>query len=223
VPSLRISQSEAELETKFAPRLWALVHDTPKLYESLLVAFAPFQLTAADLRSEGNGTVGGTAVSFWLAGFKMSATMRLDGFVVRCTSLKEVTTDQLSQAILASEAAVKGVLGAEYTREGVTVSYACHGSIEGGSTREVLAPFVGVPPSVRGLGDGLGAGAAFYFADSESFLGASLTADVSRLVAGGLFLRGVFILRPERFSATLVDEMNSQVAHVFTALGLSEA
>jgi hypothetical protein len=223
LPTLKISQSEAELEAKFSPRLWTLVHDTPRLYEALLLEFVPFQLAAADLRPEGSGTVGGAALSFWLVGFRIVVTLRLDGFVVRCTALKEVTGGQLTQALSAAEAAVRRAVGDHYVREGVTVTYACHGVVDGATTQEVLEPFVGASPAVEGLGETVGAGAAFYYANSQSLLGASVTLDVSRVVAGGLFVRANFIVRPELFGDGFVDLMVTQVAHVFGALNLEEA
>ena len=55
-----IEQSEIELESKFASRLWSVVHDVPVLYEALLEELAYVGLSSMDLRPDaGNGSVGG--------------------------------------------------------------------------------------------------------------------------------------------------------------------
>ena len=75
-----VQQSEIELESKFASRLWSVVHDVPVLYDALLDELAHVGLSSMDLRPDaGNGSVGGAGLGVWLFGGKVNARIGLDG------------------------------------------------------------------------------------------------------------------------------------------------
>ena len=185
-----IEQSEIELESKFASRLWPVVHDVPVLYEALLEELAYVGLSSMDLRPDaGNGSVGGAGLGVWLLGGKANVRIGLDGVRFQTSSPEPQVVD-----------AVDGVIGAvrraspELRFKNHAVSYACHGSIEGMKAAEFVRRFV--PSSVRidGFGDCLGAGAALYFGEAPPMISSTLTLDISRLVQDGLFVRVFMVM-----------------------------
>jgi hypothetical protein len=220
---LNIRQSEAELEVRFSPRLWSLLHEVPRLYEALLTNLAPSQLSPGDFRTEGSGTVGGTALAFWLYGFNVNVTIKLDSFSVRCHSLRRVSKEQLIQVLDGIEKALQQATGTDFQILGSTTSYSGHAEVADVPSGDVIKRFVTATPTVEGFGASTGAGAAFYFAEAAPLIGSALTIDVSNVVSGGLFLRVVLTAAPVQSNAQLIDLVVDRVTGVFTALDLQEA
>ena len=217
-----IVQSEAELEVRFQPRLWSLVHNVPRLYEALLSSLAVCQLSPNDLRPEGSGTVGGSSLTFWLFNFNVSVTIRLEGFSVRCNQLTNVSREQLVQVVdgivMALGQAIDGL-----SILGSTVAYSGHGEVDGLQGSEVIGRFIKAGPAVEGFGENNGAGAAFYYGEAAPLLSSALTVDVSRVVVGGIFLRVVLAVAPVASNAALIDLAVDRVVATFAALDLQEA
>ena len=215
-----IEQSEIELESKFTSRLWSVVHDVPVLYDALLDELAHFGLSTMDLRpDDGNGSVGGAGLGVWLFGGKVNVRIGLDGVRFQTSSPDPQVVD-----------CVDGVLGAvrraspELRFKTHSVSYACHGLIEGMKAAEFVRRFVPNPVNVDGFGDCLGAGAALYFGNAPPMLSSTLTLDISRVVPDGLFVR-VFMVMDGAVGTgpairTLAEE---RTGAALTAVGLANA
>ena len=185
-----IEQSELELESKFASRLWSVVHDVPVLYEALLEELAYVGLSSMDLRPDaGNGSVGGAGLGIWLFGGKANVRIGLDGVRFQTSSPEPLVVDT-----------VDGVIGAvrraspELRFKNHAVSYVCHGSIEGMKAAKFVRRFVPNSVNVDGFGDCLGAGAALYFGEAPPMISSTLTLDISRLVQDGLFVRVFMVM-----------------------------
>ena len=141
-----IEQSEVELESNFAPRLWSLVHDVPALYEALLHELGNAGLSSADLRPDaGNGSVGSTGLALRLFGGKVNARMSLDRLYFRAS----LFAPELASAVDGVTTSIRRVLS-EFRFSTHTVSYACHGPIEGIDPAEFVREFVPRPPAVDG-------------------------------------------------------------------------
>lgn len=223
MPSFDIVQSEAELEVRFQPRLWSLIHDVPRFYESLLSNLSACHLSANDLRPEAGSSVGGSTLSFWLFNFNVNVTIRLEGFSVRCGQLRLVTREQLLQVLDGIIAAIGQAAGGNLSALGATVAYSGHGQIQGDQGLEVIGRFTTPGPAVEGFGEKNGAGAAFYYGEAAPLLSSALTVDVSRVVPGGVFVRVVLALAAGMSNATLIDVAVDRVRAAFAALDLQEA
>ena len=210
-----IEQSEVELESNFAPRLWSLVHDVPALYEALLHELGNAGLSSADLRPDaGNGSVGSTGLALRLFGGKVNARMSLDRVYFR-TSL---FAPELASSVDGVTTSIRRVLP-EFRFSTHTVSYACHGPIEGIDPAEFVREFVPRPPAVDGFGDHLGSGAAFYFGEAAPVISSTMTLDLSQVVHEGMFVRVLMVIDREMGTGpeirTLVEErMRAALASV---------
>lgn len=215
-----IEQSEIELESKFASRLWSVVHDVPVLYEALLEELAYVGLSSMDLRPDaGNGSVGGAGLGVWLFGGKANVRIGLDGVRFQTSSPESRVVDT-----------VDGVIGAvrraspELRFKNHAVSYACHGSIEGMKAAEFVRRFVPNWVNIDGFGDCLGAGAALYFGEAPPMISSTLTLDVSRVVQNGLFVRVLMVMDGEVGTGAAIRALADQrTGAALTAVGLESS
>ena len=153
-----IEQSEIEIESQFASRLWSVVHDVPVLYDALLEELAWVGLSSMDLRPDsGDGAVGGAGLGVWLFGGKANARISLEGCRFQTSSTEPRVVDSVDGVIGAVQQASPGLGFRSHA-----VSYACHGLIEGMRAADFVRRFVPNSVSVAGFGDCLGAGAALY-------------------------------------------------------------
>ena len=215
-----IEQSEIELESKFASRLWFVVHDVPVLYEALLEELAYVGLSSMDLRPDaGNGSVGGAGLGVWLFGGKANVRIGLDGVRFQTSSPEPQVVD-----------AVDGVIGAvrraspELRFKNHAVSYACHGLIEGMKAAEFVRRFVPNPVNIDGFGDCLGAGAALYFGEAPPMISSTLTLDVSRVIQDGLFVRVLMVMEGGVGTGAAIRALAEQrTGAALTAVGLENS
>jgi hypothetical protein len=193
------------------------------LYEALLTNLASCHLSASDLRPESTGTVGGASLSFWLFSFNVNVTIRLEGFSVRCSQLRQVSRGQFVQCVDGIATALRQALSGNFAAQGSTVVYSCHGEVEGLPVSALIGRFVATGPTIAGFGANNGAGAAFYYGEAAPVLSSAITVDVSRIVSGGIFLRSVVAVAPIDSTAALIDLAVERVTATFVALDLQEA
>ena len=213
LPIFRIVQAEAELEVRFQPRLWTLIHDVPRLYEALLVRLADSGLSASDLRPGGSGAT--SSLSFWLFNYNVDVTLRLEGFSVKCNQIKQGTRDQVAKAVEAVMVAIQDVSGQSFSSPGCTISYSAHGEVLGSSGQPLIGRFVQATPEVIGFGPSSGAGAAFYYGEALPLLSSALTVDASRVVPNGIFVRVVLVMGP---LTSILEHIGTAIARVESAL-----
>ena len=215
-----IEQSEIEIESRFASRLWSVLHDVPVLYEALLDELAGAGLSSMDLRPDaGNGAVGGAGLGVWLFGGKANARIGVDSVRFQTSSAEPQVVDS-----------VDGVIGAvrraspELNFKTHAVSYAHHGRIEGMKAAELVRRFVPNSVNIDGFGDCLGAGAALYFGEAPPMISSTVTLDASRLVQDGLFVR-VFMVMDEAagIGSALRVLAEERTGAVLRAVGLEPA
>ncbi len=215
-----IEQSEIELESKFAPRLWSVVHDVPVLYDALLDELAHVGLSSMDLRPDaGNGSVGGAGLGVWLFGGKANVRIGLDSVRFQTSSPEPQVVDS-----------VDGVIGAvrraspELRFKTHAVSYACHGLIEGMKAAEFVRRFVPSSVNIDGFGDCLGVGAALYFGEAPPMISSTLTLDISRVVPDGLFVRVLMVMDGAvGTGAAILALAKERTGAALTAVGLESS
>lgn len=217
-----VSQSQIEIESKFEPRLWALIHDTPKLYEALLTRLSTFGLRANDLRPDGgDGSIGGHGLSFWLWGFQASVKLRLETFVCQCGSLAAVPRTQFVNLLDRMRQVVAQATGVPPRYSSHTITYTCHGLVERMKGAEFTRRFVRDELKIDKLGPPVASGTAIYYGPADQVLSTVLTVDPSQIITDGLFVR-VTIVTDGSFGSA--EELNiladDHIARVFTALGL---
>ena len=153
-----IERTDVELESSFAPRLWALIHDVPVLYEALLDKLDGAGLSTADLRPDpGDGSVGSAGLGFWLFGGKTNVRLGLDSVRLRSLASSDVAAPM--EGVLAALRQVEP----DVRFRAHTFEYACHGVVEGVRSADFVRQFVPAVPAIEGFGEYLGAGAAFYY------------------------------------------------------------
>ncbi len=180
-----IERSEVELESSFAPRLWALVHDAPVLYDALLDQLRPLGLSSTDLRPDaGDGSVGSAGLGFWLFDGKTNVRVGLESVRFRWA----VSPFEIAGSVDGVTNALRQALP-EFRFRTHAFSYACHGRVEGAKSAEFVRRFTPDGPGIEGFGERLGAGAAFYFGEAPPVISSTLTLDVSRALQDGLFVR----------------------------------
>ncbi len=180
-----IERSELELESTFVPRLWALVHDVPVLYDALLDQLHPYGLSSTDLRPDaGDGSIGSAGLGFWLFEGQTNVRIRLDAVRFRWAVFPSDVVNSVDGVTAALRQA-----SPEIRFQTHSVSYACHGHVEGAKSNEVVRRFTPERPTIVGFGESLGAGAAFYFGEAPPVISSTLTLDVSRVLQDGLFVR----------------------------------
>ena len=187
---LAVARSEVELESSFAPRLWALVHEVPVLYDALLDQLRPLGLSSMDLRADvGDGSVGSAGLGFWLLDGKTNVRVGLESVRLRWAFFPS----DFATAVDGVSAALQQALP-EIRFRTHAFSYACHGRVEGAESKEFVRRFTSEGPSIEGFGEHLGAGAAFYFGEASPVISSTLTLDVSRALHDGLFVRVYMVI-----------------------------
>lgn len=219
---LSISRAEIDVESRFEPRLWTLHHNVPALYEALLRNLTPVGLSTLDLRPDaGDGSVGGSGLGFWLFAFRANVRVKLEAFTFQCRSLGGVTRPQIVQAIGGVMAAIGQASDQQATFTGHTISYSCHGQLQGLPVTEFIRRFVPVGPAVERFGNHLGSGTAFYFGEAQPVLSSILTIDPSRELQDGLFVRVVLMIDGTPKSAEDLAQVSvERVRGAFSALDL---
>lgn len=212
-----VEQSEIEIESQFASRLWSVVHDVPVLYDALLEELAHVDFSSMDLRPDsGNGSVGGAGVGVWLFGGKANARISLDGVRFQTSSTEPRVVDSVDGVIGAVQRASPGLVFRSHA-----VSYACHGLIEGMKAADFVRRFVPNSVHVAGFGDCLGAGAALYFGEAPPVMSATLTLDVSRVVQDGVFVRVFMVMDGGVGASSAVRALaEERTGAALTAVGL---
>ena len=222
MPGFTVSQSQVELESRFEPRLWALVHDTPSLYEALLRNLGPLGLAATDVRPiTGDGSIGSAGLEFWLFAFQATIRLRLESFTAQCNSLTRVGRDQFISLVGGTTAAIEQASRSAFKFRGHTLSYSCHGTGDGMKSAEFIRQFAPQGPKIEQMGESIASGTALYYGPAEPVLSSIVTLDPSRVIDGGLFLRVVIITDGSLKTADEITRFaDARFSKVFAALNL---
>ncbi len=222
MPRFTVSQSQVEIESRFEPRLWALVHDTPSLYEALLRNLSPLGLAATDIRAEsGDGSIGGSGLGFWLFGFEVNARIRLESFRIQCNSLARVGRSQFVSVIASLTASIEQASRSTFRFQAHTISYSFHGIVDGMKGADFIARSVPRGPRIESLGEPIASGTAIYYGPAEPILSSVITLDPSKSVDGGLFLRVTLMTDGSPKTAEELSKLaEERISRVFSALDL---
>lgn len=179
-------RSDLSIQGTFESELWSLFHNVPQLYSALLHGLRDTGITPNSIRVEnGDGSLGGYNVHFWLFDSRVLVRVRIDRF--------EIDFRNIVQSDIAPvEHVLTGLVGAlSASAEGVRVaSYHVdlhlHGDVVGLDRNEYLGRYV---KNVPDLGPSLGSGCVFYFGDQPGAPLRTVSVDVSGVVPGKVYVR----------------------------------
>ena len=196
MPDLRqfeIGRSSLGVQIGYRSRSWMLVHEIPRLYESLLEGLSDFGVLPQNIRSDsGDGSLGGFSVNLWMLNFGVNVRLGLTGAELRSDDLSRVNLDQLEQAFVGlTDSLVAADSNLAFQSYGVTIEL--HGQLEGVETKDYLATFVNAPEREE-LGPSVGSGAVFYFGERPPVTLSNLSVDLSGVIEGSLYLRAINVL-----------------------------
>jgi len=183
---IAVEKSDLAFEAGFPKPEFALFRDGGALLDRLYTRLEPYGLKLADIRFERGSSVGEQHFLIYLFNYWMTIRIRVERIEVQCSELPRNLVEKFKAATVDVLRAVKEQLpGISFRAFAVAVGI--HAKLEGRSARDFLGQFVvGVP---KGLGPSTGSGAIFYFGPEGQRLFATVTADVSAVVADGLFVR----------------------------------
>ena len=84
-------RSDISIQGTFESELWCLFHDVPRLYSGLLHGLRDTGITPNSIKVDnGDGSLGGYNVQFWLFDFRVLVRVRLDRFEIRLSEHRAV-------------------------------------------------------------------------------------------------------------------------------------
>jgi hypothetical protein len=144
-------------------------------------------ITVNGIKSDvGDGSLGAYNVNFWLLGFRALVRVRLERVEIQVNNLTRQDLDQLEGAVIKliralSKADPKSVI-ASYT-----IDLGLHGSLVGTDPKGHLGRFLrAAPNSSTPL---IGCGVVFYLGADDIATVRSVTADLSGVLPGNLYVR----------------------------------
>lgn len=218
--AFRIERSELNAQLSFSAPFWPIANNIAGLYAGLLKHLRDFGVTSQAMRTDSaDGSLGGFNVNFWMLNFGVIVRIRLDGIELNAPTFG-VDADQLERAYRALDQGLREAQN-DLSYSSYVVTVGMHGRVEGSESKQFLARFTTGAP--EGLGDLVGSGAIFYFEGRPPATLLSVTADLSAVVAGGVFVKvhSVFdgSMQPEALRAAAERQLEQSVK----ALGLDVA
>jgi len=169
----------------------------------------------------GDGSIGGSGLEFWMFAFQATMRIRLESFTAQCNSLARVGREQFVSLLGSTTAAIEQASRSSFKFRGHTLSYSCHGTIDGMTSTEFIRQFAPQGPKIEQMGESIASGTALYYGPARPVLSSIVTLDPSRVIDGGLFLKIVVIADG---SLTTADELSrfadAKLSSVFAALNL---
>jgi len=182
----RIERSELNAQLAFAEPLWPIANNVAALYSGLLAHMGEFGVTSHAMRADnGDGSLGGFNINFWMLQYGAIVRIRLDGIEVNVPNFS-VDVGQLERALLALDLSLREAQN-NLSYSNFTLTVGMHGRAEGVDSKQFLERFTGKAP--QGLGSLVGSGAIFYFEGPPPITVLSVSADLSATVAGGIFVK----------------------------------
>ncbi|MBI4263198.1 MAG: hypothetical protein HY657_02380 [Acidobacteria bacterium] len=182
----QIERSELNIQLPFSRPFWPIANNIALLYSGLLNHLREFGVTPQGIRPDAaDGSLGAFNVNFWLLQFGVLARIRLESIELNAPTFN-VDVDRLERAFLGLDRALREAeRDLAYANYAVTVGM--HGHIGGLEAKDFLARFASNVP--QGLGTPVGSGTVFYFESQSPATLVVLTADLSAVVAGGVYVK----------------------------------
>lgn len=186
VVPFRVERSELNIQLTFARPFWPIANNIAALYSGLLEHLRDFGVTPHAIRPDtGDGSLGAFNVNFWLLQFGVLARIRLEGIELNVPNVS-VDVDRLERVLLALDQALREA-ERDLAYGNCAMTVAMHGYVEGLDAKDFLAKFVGAVP--QGLGRAVGSGTVFYFEGESPATLVVLTADLSAVVTGAVYVK----------------------------------
>ena len=208
-------RSDISIQGTFESELWSLFHDVPRLYSGLLHGLRDTGITPNSIKVDnGDGSLGGYNVQFWLFDLRVLVRVRLDRFEIDFRNTVQsdiVPVDHVLVGLVdALTASTSGFRVASYL-----VDLHLHGDVVGVDRNEYLGRFVKNAPD---LGPSLGSGCVFYFGDQPGAPLRTVTVDQSGVVPGKVSVRLYTLLdgsiAPGELRAVVEKEATASLAAI---------
>ena len=179
-------RSDISIQGTFEPELWCLFHDVPRFYSGLLHGLRDTGITPNSVKVDnGDGSLGGYNVQFWLLDSRVLVRVRLDRFEIDYRNIVQSNIAPVELVLVrlvdALAASTSGFRMANYI-----VDLHLHGDVVGVDRDEYLSRFVKNAPN---LGPSLGSGCVFYFGDQPGAALRTVSVDLSGVVPGKVYVR----------------------------------
>ena len=179
-------RSDISIQGTFESELWSLFHDVPRLYSGLLHGLRDTGITPNSIKVDnGDGSLGGYNVHFWLFDFRVQVRVRLDRFEIDFRNIVQSDIAPVEHLLLGLVDALT-TSTSDFRVAGYHVDLHLHGDVVGVDRNEYLGRFVKNAPD---LGPSLGSGCVFYFGDQPGAPLRTVTVDLSGVVPGKVYVR----------------------------------
>jgi hypothetical protein len=206
------------VQVGFASPFWPVANNTAAVYAGLLKYMRDFGVTSYAIRPDSaDGSLGAFNVNFWMLNFGVSVRIRLDGVELNAPSTS-VDANQLERAFRALDQSLHEAQS-ELAYSSYIVTVGMHGRVEGIESKEFLNRFTRNAPS--GLGKSIGSGAVFYFERSSPGALLSVSADLSGVITGAVFVKVHSVFDQSLKPAGLRESAEQLLEQSFKALGLA--
>lgn len=167
--------------------VFGLLQNAPSLSEQLFARLNRHGLRLSDIKIEnGLGTLNEAQATASFLSLSTVVKIRLDTIEVNCFNARAVAEEQIGDLVIGALEAVK-LHAPTLIFDAYTFALGMHGLLQGTTAVDFLQGFSN-PPESR-LGPLSGTGMVLYYGPSEGRLRAAVTADLSGVIDGALFLR----------------------------------
>jgi hypothetical protein len=212
-------KADLSVTAKFTSPYWGLFHDIRQMYKALLTNLREEGVTAHSMRTEaGDGTLGGWNVTFWMLQFKVRVNVRLEQVDIQANNIAQQELDALDRAIQRVLGALAGAYP-DVSFASYTVDLGFHGRLNRINTADYLSRFLRTTPQLAGRF--LGCGVVLYFGPDGPATLRTATADLSGVIAGGLYVRMFAVYEGSLPATDLRRVVETDNSLVMSTLGLT--
>lgn len=213
-----VQRSELNVQVVLSTPHWALFHEIPRLYTAILLRLGSLGVNITNIRTDaGDGTLGGYNVSFWMLNARCLVRIRPTLAEISYSTFTNDDVANAQEVLVGVVAALRDSGGPDFAIANITVELASHGSPRGIEAPTFLRRFINRVP--EGLGNLLGAGVVFYFESPDTLLKV-ITADLSAMYPGSLYVRFVSRFSGDVDVASLAGLVDRQITEGLHGLGL---
>lgn len=184
---LDVAKAELAFEAVYSQPEFGLFDDRSAILNHLFKRLGPHGLRLADIRFEqGNLNLGEQNIICYLFNYWMTVKIRLERIEINSSEMPREYVDKFKAAIVDVLRAVNDHRP-NLSFGGFVLAVGIHAKLEGLSPRDYISRFVTTVP--QSLGPSTGHGVVFYFGPEGNRRLSSVTADVSAVTQGAVYLR----------------------------------
>ena len=213
-----VRRSDLSIQVNFRSHFWSLFHNIPNLYSALLRGLGEFGVTPSTIKSDvADGSLGAYNVNFWMFGFRALVRIRLEQVEIQFNNITQSDVEQMERAFVRLLEAL-AASNAEFALSSYAVDIGLHGELSGVESKDYLATFVARSPRLPG--PYIGSGVVFYFGEDGAATLRTVTADLSGLLPGKLYVRVYCVYKETLDPKGLRAAVEEQMTAAFSSIGL---